>query len=91
MNRRIPRASRAILTTLKLNGRSQIWERPDSTRLDLTSFNKLKVLEVPYFLLFDSPRASPARDGVHSHSSANFTASTGISRTLNIKYVAIYR
>jgi hypothetical protein len=54
----------ATLTELKVSG-EQTWRIHDTTRLDLSSFNALKLLAVPHFLLFESYEAHTSREGVY--------------------------
>jgi len=55
------------LTELIIHGSKQHWESQDTTRIDLSSFKSLKVLSMPWFLVFDSsdPDSIGNRNGVY--------------------------
>lgn len=53
----------STLTELVLFGGDD-WSTHGETRLDFSIFTRLKILDVPNLLLFDSPSPSPRRNGV---------------------------
>lgn len=54
------------LETLELFGASDEWSLHDGSRLDLSAFSGLRHVHVASYLLFDSPEASPGRDGTYA-------------------------
>jgi hypothetical protein len=55
----------ATLTELKVIHCNRTWRTHDTSRLDLSSFNTLRGLAVPHFLLFQSYEANTSRAGVY--------------------------
>lgn len=57
--------TKVTLTELRLYSGDQHWPTNDGTRLDLSSFTALKILDIPHLLLFCSPGPDPSRDGTY--------------------------